>query len=210
MRRRGVQDVSTETRITLVEGEERKPRALGLFLVISIAVTLGIVLASQVVSRWLALEVEEGPDGASAILLSPLGKFALRKTSSGNKSLLLVIYPGSKPEEQASLDWIGGPGARTRNRRQLTVLTYQTGTSLEQIASWYQQELGPNFGRTKGWSVAPSDETSGWMRRVESGPRPEAITFHQELAHRARGVLILPGSAGQGSEIKLYDYMESP
>jgi|SRR5271163_3052092 len=193
------------SRSAIAEGGRPKPRAFGLLLLIVLAVVLGILLASQVVNRWLAFEVEEGSDGNSATLLSPLGKFPFR----GNRSLLLSVYPGSKPKEQASLDWTDGPETSTKSRRQLTVLAFQTGASLEQISAWYQKELGPNFKQDKGWTPT-GNGASTWMRRVESDSQAEAITFRQELPHRARGVLILPGSAAQGSEIKVYDYMESP
>lgn len=191
----------------IAEGERPKSRALGLLFLIVVAVILGILLASQVVNRWLTFEVEEGPDGNSAALLSPLGKFSFR----GNRSLLLSVYPNSTPKEQASLDWTDGPETSAKGRRQLIVLTFQSAASLEQISSWYKKELGSGFSQSKSWTTMGNEEVSTWIRRVESHSQPEAISFRQELPHRTRGVLLLSGrGVGQGSEIKLYDYMESP
>lgn len=192
---------------TIVEDE--KPRAFELFLILGFVVILSILLALQVVNRWLAFELEEGPDGSSATLLSPIGTFPLRRTPAGNFSLLLAVYPDSKPEEQAALDWTDGPGATTK-RQQLTILTYQTGAPVEQLDSWYQKRLGSSFARSKGWPVAGNEKSSTWMHRIESRPQPEAITFRQELPHRARGILICPAVAGQVAQIRLYDYMEAP
>lgn len=189
----------------IVECDKSKPSAFGLLLVMVLAAALGILIASQVVNRSLTFEVEEGSDGDSATLLSPLGKFSFR----GNRSLLLSIYPDSTPKEQASLDWTDGSETLVKDRRQLTVLTFHALASLEQTSSWYQKELGPGFRRSERWTTG-DEETSTWMHRVESHSQPEAITFRQDLRHRVRGVLMLPGSAGQGTEIKLYDYMESP
>lgn len=189
------------------KGEWPKTRLIGWFLLIGLPVILGIFVASRVVNRRLALEVEEGPDGSSVALLSPFGAFSLRKTQEGNQSLLLYVYPASIRQEQAWLDW---PGGNATPRRQLALLTYRSTASLEQLDSWFREKLGTGFGRNKGWPVARGEETPTWMRRVENRPRPEAITFHQELPHRIKGVLLLPESEGQGSEIKLYDYMENP
>jgi hypothetical protein len=169
----------------IVEDERPIPRTPGLFVVTSFAVILGILLTSQIVNRWLAFEVEEGPDGSSVALLSPIGKFPLRKTPAGNRSLLVAIYPDSNLKEEASLDWTERPGTPAKSRRQLTVLTYQTGASLEQLDSWYQEKLGGIFGRNKDWTAAGNEETADWMRRVESHSQPEAITFRQELQHES-------------------------
>jgi len=193
---------------TITEGGRPKPRTLGMFLITGLAGILGILFASQVVNRWLAFEVEEGPDGSSVALLSPFGMFPLRNTPGGNKSLLFFAYPDSARQEQAWLDWTAGPGTPATSRRQLALLTYRTGASLTQLDSWYQKKLG-SFARSKSWPVAEKEESSTWMHRVESGVRPEGITFHQDLSHRSRGVLLLPGPGGQGSQIKLYDYMET-
>jgi len=183
-----------------------RPRDLGMFLTAGITVLLGIALALFVVNRWLAFEVEEGPGGNSVTLLSPLGKFPVR----GNRSLLLSVYPDSKLIEQTTLDWMDGSETSTKSRRQLTVLACQTGASLKQISSWYQKELGSGFRQSNGWTTEESEKASSWLHRVEPRSQPQAIIFRQELPHRVRGVLILPESAGQGSKIKLYDYMESP
>jgi hypothetical protein len=127
----------------------------------------------------------------------------------GNDSLLQVLYHNSTPVQTTWLDWKGRPPAN--GKRQLVVLTFQSPTTLQQLGSWYQKKLGANFSQTKGWRVAGDKEAAGWVRRVEPGSQPEAISFRQELPHRIRGVLLLPGGgARQGSEIKLYDYMENP
>jgi hypothetical protein len=194
-------------------GEKAKLSGVRLLATVALPAILGVALAWQITNRWLALQVEEGPDGNSMALVTPVNTFPnafpLRKTQAGNGSLLQAIYRDSIPVEQTWLDWKGtvSPSA---DKRQLVVLTFQNRATLQQLESWYQKKLGANFSQTKAWPVAGGKEAPAWMRRVESHSQAEAITFHQELPHRARGVLILPGSAGQGSEIKLYDYMESP
>jgi hypothetical protein len=185
--------------------EKPKFGALSLFAVVGLPAILGVLLAWEVMNRWVALEVEEGPNGNSAALRTPMGMVPLR----GNDSLLQVLYHDSTPVQTTWLDWKGTSPAN--GKRQLVVLTFQSPTTLQQLGSWYQKKLGANFSQTKGWRVAGDKEASSWVRRVEPGSQPEAISFRQELPHRIRGVLLLPGGeAGQGSEIKLYDYMENP
>jgi hypothetical protein len=186
--------------------EKPKSGALRLFAAMGLPAILGVLLAWQVMNRWVALEVEEGPDGSSAALRTPMGMVPLR----GNESLLQVVYRDSTPLQATWLDWTGTSTSSSNGKRQLVVLTFQSRTTLQQLESWYQKKLGANFSQTKGWLVAGNKEASSWVRRVEPRSQPEAISFRQELPHRVRGVLLLPGGPGQGSEIKLYDYMESP
>jgi hypothetical protein len=127
----------------------------------------------------------------------------------GNESLLQVVYHDSTPLQATWLDGKGTLASSSNGKWQLVVLTFQSRTSLQQLESWYQKKLGANFGQTSGWLVAGDKEALSWIRRVEPHSQPEAIAFRQELPHRIRDVLLLPGGAGQGSEIKLYDYMES-
>ncbi|PYU01259.1 MAG: hypothetical protein DMG38_04380 [Acidobacteria bacterium] len=188
-------------------GEKPKSGALALLAVMGLPAILGVLLAWRVLNRWVALEVEEGPDGSSAALRTPMGMVPLR----GNESLLKVVYRDSTPLQATWLDWKGTSASSSNGKRQLVVLTFQSRTTLQRLESWYQKKLGANFSQTKGWLVAGGKEASSWVRRVEPRSQPEGISFRQELSHRIRGVLILPGGgAGQGSEIKLYDYMESP
>jgi hypothetical protein len=182
--------------------EKPKSGVLSLLVAIGLPAILGVLLAWQVLNRWVALEVEESPDGNSVALRTPMGMFSLR----GNESLLQAAYSDAMPLQTTWLDW---RTPSSNGKSQLVVLTFQSRTTPQQLESWYQKKLGASFSQSKGWSPT-GNEASTWMRRVESHSQAEAITFRQELPHRARGVLILPGSAGQGSEIKLYDYMESP
>jgi hypothetical protein len=190
--------------------EKPKLAALTLFAIVGLPAVLGVLLAWQVMNRWIALEVEEGPDGNSVALRTPMGMLALRKDRAGNESLLQAVHSDSTPREVMWLDWKDGPASSSNGKRQLVVLAFQSHTPLQQLESWYQEKLGANFKRMKGWLVAGDKETSSWMRRVEPRSQPDACAFRQELPHRARGVLLLPGGAGQDSEIKLYDYMEGP
>lgn len=186
--------------------EKPKLGALSLFAIVGLPAILGVLLAWQAINRWVALEVEESPDGNSVALRTPMGMIPLR----GNESLLQVVYHDSTPLQAVWLDWKGEPASSSKGKRQLVVLAFQSRTALQQLESWYQKKLGANFTQTRGWLLAGDKETADWMRRVEPRSQPEAIAFRQELPHRVRGVLLLPGGAGQGSEIKLYDYMESP
>jgi hypothetical protein len=175
---------------------------LSLLAVIGLSAILGVLLAWQAMNRWVALEVEESPNGNFVGLRTPMGMFPLR----GNEPLLQAVYRDVTPLQTTWLDWRGTSLSSSNGKSQLVVLTFQSRTTPQQLESWYQKKLGASFSQSKGWTPTENG-ASAWVRRVESHSWPEAISFRQELPHRVRGVLILPGSVG--SEIKLYDYMES-
>jgi len=189
--------------------EKSRSRVLGALVTLCVPLILGILLAWQVANRFLALQVEEGTDGNSVVLLSPAGTIPLRKTKVGDESLLQAIYPGSIPLEQTWIDWKATTGSPAPVGQQLVVLKFRSGTAIQQLENWYQEKLGTKFSHTRGWSVGEDENTAAWKRRVESHTLPEAITFHEELLHRSRGIILLQGAEGQSSEIDLYDYMAS-
>lgn len=114
---------------------------------IVIMMVFGLALAAMFVHR---IHVKESAKNVE--IQTPVGE--LKVNSDSAHATGLPIYPGATPSSdngksaRIELNATGGSGVG------LAVETYRSDDSLEEVAEWYQKQLGPNFRRENGDQIS--------------------------------------------------------
>ena len=116
-------------------------------------IILALPLALWMVSRVPAIEIVNTLTQRSVTVRKPFRVIPIDKPENELSTMMVSFYPDASGLEEAFSVWYRGPAGKEKSAAHLTVLRIDIRAPLWEVDKWYQDELGSDFTRSKGWLV---------------------------------------------------------
>jgi hypothetical protein len=178
---------------------------IGWFFALAI---LTLLVAVWIVSRVHRIEIVNTLTQRSVTVRTPFGVIPIEKPENELSTMMVSFHPRANGLEEAFSVWYRGPAGEEKSAAHLTLLRTHIRAPLWEVDKWYQDDLGSDFTRSKGWLVGDDRSKDDWSSQVQSEPSSEATVFRQQSPGRVRGLLLQPQSSDHGVVASFYEYVE--